>query len=532
MIRSYFLMILGLMLLACGCSQSPENQRIETLLRKMTLRQKVGQLFLAGVTRREITQELKRVIAKDYLGGFVLLPEKNFTHAAEAAGLINQLQQVALASTEIPLFICTRQEGGLVQSLNRTTGATDTPGNFALGVNGSFEDTYSVYRIMARELRATGMNLILAPVVNHAPANPAVMTQLRLFSTASDLTAKLSQAAVRGFQQNGMIAAAGFFPEFPGIGIPDQPPSGSTSAPPSLQAVISEDVSAIRVTSPAVSHRWIDYLRQKLAFKNLIITDDLDQPEWPDSVNFPVSAIQAGVELIVQQTTDFERIRQQIEVVVRAVETGEIPRKQINESVRKILRLKSAYQLFENSIADLSTIQKRVGTPEALQESLEISRRCVTVHRDVLKLLPLKKSTFPKILLLTPDSLASAAFFQEACAPGKNLLELMRREITDIQEIRISESISESLAVEITKIAGEMDLILLLNLATQSDSLASVVAAINKPVIQISLVPPPQIPPQISTHLVSAGARRINLQATVDVLFGRHSQAGLRKQNY
>lgn len=532
MIRAYFLIILGLLLLACGRSQSPENQRIDTLLRKMTLRQKVGQLFLAGVASREISQELKRAIAKDYLGGFVLLPEKNFTQATEAAGLINQLQQVALASTEIPLFICTRQEGGLVQSMNRTTGATDTPGNFALGVNGSFEDTYSVNRIMARELRATGINLILAPVVNNAPANPAVTTRLRLFSTASDLTAKLSQAAVRGFQQNGLIAAAGFFPEFPGIGIPAQPPSGSTPALLSLQAAISEDVSAIRVTGPAVSRRWIDYLRQKLAFHNLVLTDNLDQPEWPDSLHFPVSAIQAGVDLIVQRTTDFEQIRQQIDAVVRAVETGEIPPRQIHETVRKILRLKSAYQLFDNSIVDLSTIQKRVGTPEALQESLEISRRCVAVTRDPAKLLPLKKSLYPKILLLTPDSLASAAFFQEACFPGKNLVELMHREIEEIQEIRIGESISESLAAEITKIAGEVDLILFLNLATQSDSLAPVAAAISRPMIQISVVPPSRILPQISSHLVSAGARRINLQATVDVLFGRYSQAGSRRQTF
>lgn len=523
--RYYFLLFLiGLLLVSCHGPQSLENQRIENLLQKMTLRQKIGQMFLVGIDSQEINQDLKRAIAKDYLSGFYLLPDKNFTNVNAAARLIYHLQKVALASIEIPLFISTRQEGGLVQSLNHSNGATETPGNYALSINGSFEDTYSVYRIMARELRATGFNLALAPLVNLPPENASIPTRLRLFSADSDLVAKLSQAAVRGFQQNGIISAAGFFPEI-STDTKTILQSGKIKSRAGFQAVISEDVSGIILTNQALlsENRIKSRLKREFGFKNLLISDDLTGA----TVDTIIKAIQNGINLIFQQSSKLGQIRDQIDAVQQAVKSGRLSAKKIDQSVKKILNLKSAYGLFERSIVDLLAIEKRVGTPEALQESLEISRRCVTILQDSLNLLPLKKSAYQNVLLITPDSVQTAGFWQASCFPGKNLFKLMQKELAEVQHLQIGAAVSDSLLDIALEMSKNADLVAFLTLDAPADSLNKLVNAIhleNKPMLHFSIIPPVRLIPNISTWIVTGGVRRISLQAAVDVLFGRYIQ--------
>src|SRR6266852_5820809 len=109
-----------------------------------------------------------------------------------------------------PLLIAIDQENGIVQRLGEAT--TIFPGNMALGAIGSEEIAYEVAQATGRELKALGINMNLAPVVdvNNNPANPVI--GVRSFGEDPHQVARLAAAAVKGYRAAGVISDLKHFP--------------------------------------------------------------------------------------------------------------------------------------------------------------------------------------------------------------------------------------------------------------------------------------------------------------------------------
>ena len=175
-------------------------------LARMTLEQKVGQVFVLGFEGTQLNADNRALIRDLHLGGVTLFA-RNIEHARQLAKLNGDLQSIA---DPVPLFVSIDQEGGLVVRV--TEGATIFPGNMALGATGDPQLARTVAEASARELLAMGINMDLAPVVdvNTNPLNPVI--GVRAFGSDVGLVSRFGAQTIGGLQGAGVSAVAKHFP--------------------------------------------------------------------------------------------------------------------------------------------------------------------------------------------------------------------------------------------------------------------------------------------------------------------------------
>ncbi|HEY9395306.1 MAG TPA: glycoside hydrolase family 3 N-terminal domain-containing protein, partial [Nocardioides sp.] len=212
---------------------SPQHRKIVSLMHHMSLQQKIGQLFVIEVYGRDANnvsdtakagnQRLYGVdtpaqaIAKYQPGGVIYFTTRgpdNIGDAAQVAKLSNGLQSAALQQRpKIPLNIAVDQEGGaLVARFGPASGATQMPGQMALGAGGSTEDAARSAEVIGTELAAVGVTQDYAPVadVNLNPNNPVI--GIRSAGADSAAVSDIVEAEVGGFDDGGLSSIAKHFP--------------------------------------------------------------------------------------------------------------------------------------------------------------------------------------------------------------------------------------------------------------------------------------------------------------------------------
>src|SRR5690606_34569205 len=212
---------------AAPTAASPAD-RAAAKLAEMTLEEKVGQLFVTEVYGGDANTPDQRnvaeygvatpaeVVQKYHLGGVIYFAWSNPTNdPAQIARLSNGLQHAAVdADPGVPLLISTDQETGVIVRMGPP--ATQFPGNMAIGATRSPAMARTSARITGIELKAMGVNQNLGPVadVNVNPLNPVI--GVRSFSSSPKLAARLTSAAVRGYEDEAGISATP--KHFPGHG--------------------------------------------------------------------------------------------------------------------------------------------------------------------------------------------------------------------------------------------------------------------------------------------------------------------------
>ena len=166
-----------------------------------SIREQVGQLFMIGFDGTHVSAELASLI-KAYRPGGIILFARNVETAEQMLELTRTLQRVSLS----PLLIAIDQEGGEVVRIK--SGATVFPSQMALGATQDRALAYAAGRVSGSELRAMGVNMALAPVldVNDNPANPVI--GWRSYGPAPGLVAELGAAAIRAYRNAGVVPTA------------------------------------------------------------------------------------------------------------------------------------------------------------------------------------------------------------------------------------------------------------------------------------------------------------------------------------
>src|SRR3989449_153952 len=169
----------------------------------------IGQRFVVDFAGPEVTADLERLIREGRVGGVILFV-KNVRSVSQVGTLTADLQRLAADAGLPPLLITIDQEGGLVNRL--IDGFTVFPSAMALGASGRAEDAATAGRITSVELRALGVNVNHAPVldVNSNAENPVI--GIRAFGDDPADVARLGVAYIRAAQGAGVLTTAKHFP--------------------------------------------------------------------------------------------------------------------------------------------------------------------------------------------------------------------------------------------------------------------------------------------------------------------------------
>ena len=176
-------------------------------LQEMTIEEKVGQLLMCHFSGETPNAASKILIEQAHVGGIIYYSFSNgLTSPAQVQQLSRELQQDA----KIPLLIATDQETGIVTRLK--TGFTLFPGSRAVAKTGDVNLARAVARATAQEMKAVGVNMNLAPVVdvNSNPQNPVI--GIRAFGSDPSIVTQFGLATMQGYEEEGVISCLKHFP--------------------------------------------------------------------------------------------------------------------------------------------------------------------------------------------------------------------------------------------------------------------------------------------------------------------------------
>ena len=326
----------------------------------MTTRDKIGQLFMVGFLGTSVTRDLASFI-KAYRPGGVILFSRNLESVEQMVDLTNDLQA---CSPHSPLLISIDQEGGRVSRLPK--GFTIFPPCELLGRANSTELAYAAAATIAKELRAVGVNMNMAPVldVNSNPDNPVIGD--RAFGTTPGVVCELGLATAAGLQDNNVVACGKHFPghgdtnvdshkELPVVAA-SRERLESIEFPPFRRAVTQSIASMM---TAHVLYRTLDpelpatlsptiingLLRQELRYDGVVLTDDLEMHAIIDHYGMEdaaVRALLAGCDVLLI-CKDRDREIAAFEAVEQAVASGTISMERLSLSASRIARLKGRY---------------------------------------------------------------------------------------------------------------------------------------------------------------------------------------------
>ncbi|MFH1240784.1 MAG: beta-N-acetylhexosaminidase [Pseudomonadota bacterium] len=325
---------------------------------------KVGRLFMAGMPGTEMDPETEALI-RDYCLGGVILFSRNIADPIQLARLCRNLQNAAMGSHGVPLFLAIDQEGGRVSRLREPF--TQFQGNEAIGSDPSpIEKAAEFALTTAREMTLVGLNMDLAPVVDVRKGEPEKHLEGRTFGDDPRLVGVLGGTVVRVLQENGVMAVAKHFPglgrtsldphyELPTIDA-DGEEMEEVNLPP-FRSAIAEGVSAIMTSHaiypamdpglPGTLSRKVlkTLLRDELGFKGLIITDDLEMGAisraWGVANGASLSFEAGGDILLICKDQGF--VLEAIESIKGRLLKGEVPFQRLHRSIERIMDAKSRF---------------------------------------------------------------------------------------------------------------------------------------------------------------------------------------------
>ncbi|MBI3941696.1 MAG: beta-N-acetylhexosaminidase [Chloroflexi bacterium] len=345
---------------------------VDAVLGGMTLAQKAGQVMAFGFDGTTLTDELRRMIDLMRPGGVVLFA-RNVVSPAQLAQLIAGLQQTAQANGSPRLIISIDQEGGRVARLRQGAGFTEFPSAQAVGASADPAATArQVAQGMATEMRAAGINMDLAPVldVNNNPANPIIGN--RSYGNDPALVAACGVAFIEALQAAGIMAVG---KHFPGHGdtavdshlalpvIPHDRARLERVEFVPFRAAIAAGVAGImsaHISFPAIDPTpdipatlspkvMTGLLRDELQFNGLRLTDSLEMGAL-QATGFPVpiaaaTALAAGADLLLFNCGHALNYQAHI-ALQEGVRFGEIPKARLDEAVRRVLRAKEQFGIW------------------------------------------------------------------------------------------------------------------------------------------------------------------------------------------
>lgn len=337
------------------------------------LEMKIGQMLMVGFRGTVLNDEhfILRHIRQHHLGGVILFdydvltrqPERNISSPQQLKSLIAALQQAAT----MPLLVAVDQEGGRVVRLKPRHGFARTVSPTELGRLDDPQATYSASAEIAATLAELGINVNFAPVVDLCvnPDNPVIARLERCFSAQPDKVTRHAREFIQAHKAQGVTAVIKHFPGHGSshsdshLGFTDVSASWTTQElNPYIDLIGAGEVDAVMTAHVFNANLDIDHpatlshptvtglLRNQLRFDGVVFSDDLQMGAISDHYGLEQAvrlALEAGVDILLFGNNleyDPEIVPKVVSIIRELVENGAIGEARINESFRRIMRLK------------------------------------------------------------------------------------------------------------------------------------------------------------------------------------------------
>lgn len=432
---------------------------VDSLMHRLTLKEKIGQLFIYTIAPVETKRNLvllRDAVVTHKVGGLLFSGGK----LANQAQLTNAGQKLA----RVPLMITFDGEWGLAMRLR---GTPLFPRNMVLGCIRDNGLIYEYGREMARQCRELGVQVNFAPVadVNVNPRNPVINT--RSFGEDPVQVADKVIAYGSGLEGGGVLSVC---KHFPGHGDTDVDSHKALPLLPftrerldsvelypfkeairaglsgmmvgHLQVPVIEPLGGL----PSSLSRNVVYglLTEELAFKGLIFTDALAMKGVAGNECVSLQALQAGNDMVLTP----RNLKVEIESVIQAVEkrNGLTP-EDIEQKCRKVLTYKYILGLKRKPVVKLSGLANRISTPQARDLIRRLNLAAITVLSNKTGVLPLHTtvadtSSLPICLLEVGDPGETDAFAKRLSAYTSIQRFRLPSKLTDEQSRRLIDSLA------------------------------------------------------------------------------------------
>jgi beta-N-acetylhexosaminidase len=343
-------------------------------------RREIGQLLIGSLPGTTITAEM-RSLAREFSLGGVILFSRNIEAAEQVAELAHDVQQLSAA---LPLWVSVDQEGGRVARLKEPF--TVWPPMAVLGRCGDEALASRFAAALAAELRAVGITLDYAPVldIHTNEKNPVIGD--RALSADAEMVGRLGAAIVRGLQEHGVAACGKHFPGHGDTSVDSHLELPLVEHPPDrirrvecvpFRAAIAADVAFIMTAhilvpaldekSPATLSRAIvyDLLRDELGFEGVILSDDLEMKAIAATYQVPdaaVQALRAGCDGLLVCSGQPEVQSAVLEALVHAVEQDVVPLKRLEDAMARQRRAKERLLGVPATVATARTLRQTLGS--------------------------------------------------------------------------------------------------------------------------------------------------------------------------
>ena len=342
------------------------DNRINFIVENMTVDEKIGQMIMISTDYTSFNQNLNDQL-DDIKPGGVILFSQNIKSEEQLIKFIADLQD----NVTIPLFIGVDEEGGRVERFNSIAESplSQLPSMLDLGNTLDSQLSYQVGQAIASELSYYGVNLNFAPVLDvYSNSNNTVIGN-RAFGTTSSQVIKMALPLARGLKSNNIIPVIKHFPghgdtsEDSHVELPvvrkDLNELKELELQPFQAAInsgVDDAIMVAHIAYPEITGSMVpatlssliitDILREDMQFDGVIFTDSIIMKAL--STNYTMSEIavlgvNAGIDVFIAQNKGLELF----DAIKTGVETGKIEEKTIDEAVKRVLKLKYKYQLFE-----------------------------------------------------------------------------------------------------------------------------------------------------------------------------------------
>ena len=325
------------------------------------LRRQIGQLLIAGFNGHQLPVEL-RALAREFGLGGVILFARNIAEPEQVAELCHD---AARLTPQLPLWVGVDQEGGRVARL--TAPFTEWPAMATLGRSGDVGLAERFARALASELKAIGITLDFAPVLDvHTNPKNSVIGDRALGEKAAEV-ARLGAAIIRTLQAQGIAACGKHFPghgdtqadshhELPLVEHPPERLREVELVP--FRAAIEAGVATIMTahvlvpaldeTRPAtLSKRLVTgLLREELKYDGVILSDDLEMKAVANEYAVPsaaVLAVEAGCDGVLICSGDHDTQAAALESLVHAIEDERLRLTRVEDALARLQRAKERF---------------------------------------------------------------------------------------------------------------------------------------------------------------------------------------------
>ncbi len=383
---------------------------------------KIGQMILIGFPGTAVDPEVLEEIRLGKVGSIIIF-EKNIPPANSFVALkkiIWSYQQAA----RIPLFITIDQEGGKVNRLKDKYGFPKSITAAAMGKSPSLDSVRFYSEATATTLAGLGINMNFGPVVDLAsnPNNPIIARHGRAFSANEDSVTVFAKEFIKQHRKYGVLTSLKHFPghgsskDDTHLGIADVTNTWEERELKPYQSLIDSGYVDAVMTSHIVNRKLdkqgnpgtlsadiLDgILRKKLKFNGVIFTDDMQMHAitkhygLEDAIKL---AINGGVDIMTFsnniQGSDERTVDRVHSIIKTLVKNGQIKPERIDESYRRISRLKSRLtqgdlvnyfqQALEKSNVALEEAKKTIHSNNLEKEALALEKEKQTVEPEAPK---------------------------------------------------------------------------------------------------------------------------------------------------